>query len=224
MAGDVVPLDRSDDRDFGRQHDEPPLPLEGHDTRARILRAGLAMFAERGYHATSIRDIAAGAGIQSASLYSHFPSKEAILAELVLIGHEVHHRALVQALAAAGQDPRDQLHRLVSAHVAMHCRYATLATVTTREQQHLSPEAARPSLALLGASQMLAETVLARGEELGVFDVADPEIIRVAIGSLGFSVTPWYPKRADHFTPEEVGEAYAELALRMVGAAATPEA
>ena len=67
-------------------------------TRLRILLAGLALFGDRGYHGTSIRDIAAEAGMQSASLYSHFASKEAILAELTFIGHDVHHRMLLAAL------------------------------------------------------------------------------------------------------------------------------
>src|SRR5450432_3077518 len=65
----------------------PPRPATD-GTRGRILRAGLGLFAEHGFHGTSIRDIAAEAAVQSASLYAHFPSKEAILAELVLAGHE----------------------------------------------------------------------------------------------------------------------------------------
>lgn len=218
VAGTVILLDRSGDPE--PTDDLPDLPPHPGwtGTRARILGAGMLLFAERGYHATSIREIASGAGMQSASLYSHFASKEAILAELVHVGHEVHHRALVEALAEAGADPRDQLRRLVSAHVASHCRYAKLATVTTQEQHHLSPEALAPAAALRGASLMLAETIVARGQEQGLFDLPDPEIARVALGSLGIAVIHWYPLAADRRTPEQVGEAYAELALRLVGA------
>ena len=53
----------------------PPRPA-ADGTRGRILLAGLGLFAEHGYHGTSIRDIAAEAAVQSASLYAHFPSKE----------------------------------------------------------------------------------------------------------------------------------------------------
>ena len=70
----------------------PPWPA-ADGTRGRILLAGLGLFAEHGFYGTSIRDIAAGASIRSASLYAHFPSKEAILAELVLAGHEEHQAA-----------------------------------------------------------------------------------------------------------------------------------
>ena len=89
------------------------MAVEG--TRGRILVAGLKLFADRGFHATSIRDVAAAAGVQSASLYSHFPSKESILAELVLLGHEEHHRRIVTAMLEAGADPTAQLAALVRA-------------------------------------------------------------------------------------------------------------
>jgi AcrR family transcriptional regulator len=76
----------------------PPRPA-ADGTRGRILRAGLGLFAVHGFHGTSIRGIAAEAAVQSASLYAHFPSKEAILAELVLAGHEEHHARLASPLA-----------------------------------------------------------------------------------------------------------------------------
>ncbi len=49
------------------------------NTRERILEAAIDLFAERGFHATSMRALAAAVGIQAASLYAHFPSKKAIL-------------------------------------------------------------------------------------------------------------------------------------------------
>ncbi len=48
------------------------------DTKVRIVNEAFALFAERGYHAVSVRDIAAAVGIKDASLYNHFPSKKAI--------------------------------------------------------------------------------------------------------------------------------------------------
>src|SRR6516165_1902246 len=78
-------------------------------TRGRILLGALKLFAEFGFHGTSIRDIAAEVGINSATLYSHYPSKEQVLADLVLIGHEELHRYLQEALLSAGTDPADQL-------------------------------------------------------------------------------------------------------------------
>src|SRR5216110_1198663 len=57
---------------------------EGHagrrgDTRARIQRVALELFAEQGYDATSLREIAERLGVTKAALYYHFKSKEDIV-------------------------------------------------------------------------------------------------------------------------------------------------
>jgi AcrR family transcriptional regulator len=53
------------------------------DTRQRILEVAAQLFSERGFAGTSIRDIADALGVTKAALYYHFPSKDAILEELV---------------------------------------------------------------------------------------------------------------------------------------------
>lgn len=186
--------------------------------RHTILLAGLALFSSRGYHATSIRDIAAQAGYGSASLYSYFTSKEEILAALVLLGHDVHHRGLISALADSQPDPGVQLHAVITAHVITHCRYPALALVATHERQHLSPTAAAPAAALRRQSEQLLTDVVLRGIDQGIFSVPAVEATLVAIGSMGIAVASWYPDRSDHLQPAEVASAYADLGLRMVGA------
>ena len=208
-----LPIDRS-------EADTSPLPgLEGvGETRRRILEAGLELFAARGYHATSIRDIAAGAGLQSASLYTHFASKEAILAELMTVAHSVHNRVLLSALLDAGAGPKEQLRTLISAHVAAHCRWSKLAAVATRELANLSEEAAGPAIALRESSRTLLWEVIARGLEQQVFRIEHLDVTMSAIGSLGTAVINWYPAKASTYTPEQVGDIYADLTLGMVGA------
>lgn len=51
--------------------------------RGELLELAAAMFAERGLRATTVRDIADGAGILSGSLYHHFASKEEMVDELL---------------------------------------------------------------------------------------------------------------------------------------------
>ena len=151
----------------------PPRPA-ADGTRGRILLAGLGLFAEHGFHGTSIRDIAAEAAVQSASLYAHFPSKEAILAELVLAGHEEHHTRLVTALLDSGPDPRDRLAALVRAHVRAHTDYPMLAVVANNEMHALSPAAAAPAAAVRRQSEALLAEVLAMGQQQGVFERRPP--------------------------------------------------
>jgi AcrR family transcriptional regulator len=58
-------------------------PREGESSREDILDAAAELFSQKGYSATSTRAIALAVGIKQASLYYHFVSKEAILAELL---------------------------------------------------------------------------------------------------------------------------------------------
>ena len=56
---------------------------EKPSTRQRILESAIDLFAMKGYTETSVRELAAAVGIKEASLYNHFPSKNAILDEIM---------------------------------------------------------------------------------------------------------------------------------------------
>ncbi len=60
-----------------------PRKSEGRDTRREILDAALDLFAAAGYFGTSMRQIARAVGVRESALYHHFPSKEAILEDLL---------------------------------------------------------------------------------------------------------------------------------------------
>ena len=55
------------------------VTAKGEDTRKRIYAAALALFRERGFDATTMRDIAAAAGMSLGAAYHYFPSKDAIV-------------------------------------------------------------------------------------------------------------------------------------------------
>jgi len=93
------------------------------DTHERILEVAARLFSERGFAGTSIRDIADALGVTKAALYYHFPSKDAILGELVAqplaavravltephrltdrAGREAFVRSAVDALASCGPE------------------------------------------------------------------------------------------------------------------------
>lgn len=194
-----------------------PKRPEIEGTRGRILLAALELFAQRGFHAASIRDIAEQAGLVSASLYSHFPSKEAILAELVFLGHDEHQRRLMTALLGAGPRPRDQLAALVRTHVLSHAEFPVLAVVANRGIRELSPSAAAPSLALSNHSSALLSEVLERGVASDEFVLDDELVVSGVIATMGASVSTWWPPRSHLITAERLADGQARLALRMVG-------
>lgn len=187
-------------------------------TRGRILRSGLRLFAEYGFFGASIRDIAREVGINSATLYAHYPSKEHVLAELIQVGHDELHRRMRQAYAESPDDPAEQLAALVRAQVGVHTDYPLLALVANHELHALSPERAAPALALREQSRLMLLEVLTDGRDRGVFSIADTTLTGIAIGSMGVRIANWFgPDQA--YTREQVADAFVGFALRLVGVA-----
>jgi AcrR family transcriptional regulator len=195
------------------------LPPDDADdgTRTRLLQAALALFAEYGYYGTSIRSLGDAAGLSSAALYTFFPSKEHVLAELVRLGHEEHLRRVRLGLLECGNEPEEQLVAMVRAHVMAHADYPMLALVADTELHALSADLAAPALALRAQAEQLVADVVMRGIERGVFAVADPVLAIMAIGGMGVRVAHWFCD-GEGYTAEVVADTYAGYALRILGA------
>ncbi|MFF0490253.1 TetR family transcriptional regulator [Nocardia sp. NPDC004068] len=102
------------------------------DSRARILRTALELFAERGAHAVSVREIAEGVGLTKTAVLYHFPSKSHILAALVepLLTES---EAVVEA-ARAIEDPAARGWAVLEALVDVWLSHARLLRVHLRDQ------------------------------------------------------------------------------------------
>jgi AcrR family transcriptional regulator len=80
----------------------PRKRLTGEERRVAILEAALAVFSERGYHSSSIDDIAREGGVSKALIYEHFASKQGLYAELLEQHAGVLFSALAEAISEAG--------------------------------------------------------------------------------------------------------------------------
>jgi AcrR family transcriptional regulator len=195
-----------------------PLPeAVPSGSRRLILETALRLFAERGYSGTSIRDIAAACGLQGPTIYSHYPSKEHVLAELVRIAHEEHLRRVRTALLDCQPDPRDQIRAYVQAHVRFHTDFPMLAVVGNTELHMLSPELGTPIYEVRKQSEQTLMDIAQRGIDRGLFKVPHPWLSVAAIGGMGLRVAFWFSSEAGVPADEVVG-AYAEFALRIMGA------
>ena len=96
------------------------------------------MFAERGYHGTSINDLAAALGIQKSSLYAHINRKADLLAEIALTGAAAFHAAL--DAVPAGAAPGERLELALRAHLAVVESQLDVATVWLQEWRYLTGE------------------------------------------------------------------------------------
>jgi AcrR family transcriptional regulator len=82
---------------------EPRKRLTGEERRAAILDAALSVFADRGYHSSSIDDIAREGGVSKALIYEHFASKQDLYAELLEQHAGVLFSSLSEAISEAGR-------------------------------------------------------------------------------------------------------------------------
>ncbi|GAA0591001.1 TetR/AcrR family transcriptional regulator [Kribbella sandramycini] len=188
-------------------HVEPPAAR-------RLVQGAIDAFAERGFQATTTRDIASRAGMSPAALYVHYPSKERLLFEISLYGHN----AALEILRSAdtGGAPADRLRSLVAAFTAWHARHHTIAHVVQYELNALSPEHLAEVATIRRAISAQIEQVLTDGVQDGSFAVPDLPGTTLAVLSLSIDVARWYtPHRGD---PDALGKLYADLAHRMVQA------
>lgn len=93
--------------------------MRGADTRQRIKDEAMALFAAQGLDAVSVRDIAAAVGMKPPNLYAHFPSREALVAELFTEGYAAYGQALRDA-AGQGGDFATRLDAMVRRICALH--------------------------------------------------------------------------------------------------------
>ena len=86
------------------------------DRKEQIYSTARSLFSERGYHATTVRDIARELNMQGGSLYAHIESKEDVLWEIVNRAAEQFLGA-VEPIVASDKSPADKLRDMVRAHV-----------------------------------------------------------------------------------------------------------
>ncbi|MEE1926699.1 TetR/AcrR family transcriptional regulator [Streptomyces sp. TRM 70351] len=94
----------------------PPRSPKGERTRARILDSATELFSRSGFHAVSLRDIAAHAGLTHAGLLHHFPGKDSLLIEVLGRRDRTDAQAVFPGITHPGAPepgPDERLRRLV---------------------------------------------------------------------------------------------------------------
>jgi AcrR family transcriptional regulator len=110
--------------------------------RDAILAAAAAQLAGIGYRATTLRGVAAEVGLQAGSIYHHFPSKDAIVAEVMNRGVRVVHEAVETALreVPAGAPARDRLAAAIEAHLRASLENSAFTSAAIKSFSFVPPE------------------------------------------------------------------------------------
>ncbi len=134
--------------------------------RLQAIRSAATVFAEKGFHGSSTRDIAEHMGIKQGSLYYYFKSKEEALGEVCLFGIEdyVDH---MKVIAASEQSFESKLMATITSHLSSY-RERNEALKVYNDERFYLPEEKRKNLKLLGSGyRQLLEEIFEEGVRSG---------------------------------------------------------
>lgn len=191
-----------------------PLPRPYDARLEHLLRAAAQVFAERGFHATTMRDLARASGMSLAGMYYYVTSKDELLQ---LVQERCFEGVLTGARAAlAGvTDPVERLRVFVRHHVTYFAHHMAEMKVVSHEADSLTGAAARALRARKQAySAMLTDMVAAVDPE---GDAAERAVTAYALFGMMNWIYTWY-QPAGALAPEALADQLATLALRALPA------
>ena len=207
------PVDRRAVQDRRRSADDGADGRGGSERRAELVELAADMFAERGFKATTVRDIAQAAGMLSGSLYHHFDSKESIMDELL--------RAYIDELlpeyrrvVGEGGPTREVLSQLVTAAFGSFERHRPAILVWQSEGAQLKEI---PRFAYVAEAEAETERlwtqVIRRGIRSGEFrDGLDAKLAYRFIRDVVWMAARWY-RPGGRLTVRQLAAQYLSIVL-----------
>jgi AcrR family transcriptional regulator len=182
---------------------------DNRSVRDKILAAAVQLFAKYGYHAATMRDIAQIAGIQAASIYYHYPSKQALLIEIM----EAHMRRLnanLEQIVSKPHKVQQRLYEAISNHILLHTTYKSEFFIIDTEIRALEGANRGRILALRDHYEDLIQGLLREGMEQGVLCQTDVKISSYAIIAMCTEVAQWF-RPAGRLNVQQVIEIYFQM-------------
>jgi AcrR family transcriptional regulator len=181
--------------------------------RSDIIQAAAVIFREKGYHATSMQDIAAAVNLQKASLYHHVTSKQDILFTILeqtldlLI-------ADIQDVLHSSSPPQEKLRLAMQGYMErLLSEDADLAAVLLLEHRSLEQELREKHIARRDRYEALWRKIVQEGVDQGVFRPLDVPITTFAILGVQNWMITWFRKNG-RLNVDDMAEYFYQLFLQ----------
>jgi len=162
------------------------------NSRADVVAAAGRLFAERGYHGTSMRDLGRELGLLGSSLYAHVDSKQDLLVEVVEDGARLFQESARNALDVAGSAP-ERLRALVGGHVDVVLSNQDVVRTFLNEARMLDKQHRSRIIAARDSYEQAFRRVIGDGVSEGSFRAdVDPKITSILILSILNALERWY--------------------------------
>lgn len=184
-------------------------------TGPRIREAALRLFAQHGYAAVSMRQIAKEVGVQAGALYNYTPDKQSLLFSLMSRHMEELQAAWDAVPRAAGA--MDRLRAFTGFHIRFHLERPDAVFIAYMELRNLTEENFTVIESLRRDYENGVEGILKEGVEQGVFSIADTKIATLAVIAMLNGVNTWY-RSEGRLSLDEVERVYWDMVQKAVSA------
>ena len=174
--------------------------------KATIKSAAVDLFFRKGYFAASISEITRDSGIQKASLYYHYASKEELLFHILETTMDELTGFLRQNLDGY-RDVESRLRAAVRGHVKFHLERQKETFIANAELRGLSAEHYREIVKRRDAYEAIFQQLIQTGQDQGVFAAGDVKILSYAILTLCTAGAAWY-NPSGRLTVDEIAGIY----------------
>lgn len=182
---------------------------ENRSVRDRVLAAAVQLFAEYGYHAATMRDIARIAGIQAASIYYHYENKQALLVE-IMETHMRHLNANLERIISTQDTVQQRLYEAIANHIRLHTTYKSEFFIIDTEIRALEGENRGYILTLRDQYEALLQRLLQEGMEQGILRQTDVKVSSYAIIAMCTEVAKWF-RPAGRLGVQQVIDIYSQM-------------
>ncbi|MEX2133928.1 MAG: TetR/AcrR family transcriptional regulator [Acidimicrobiia bacterium] len=167
------------------------------NTRADVVATAGRMFADKGYHGTSMRDLGKELGLLGSSLYSHIDSKEDLLVEVVDEGARLFLDSAEKAMAVDGT-AGERLSALIAGHVDVVLDHQDVVRTYLNEARMLDEGHRSRVVESRDAYETMFRSVIGEGVDSGEFRTdVDPKIAAIFILSILNALERWYRPEGD---------------------------
>jgi TetR/AcrR family transcriptional regulator, cholesterol catabolism regulator len=186
--------------------------------KSELTRQAARLFAEKGYHGTSIGDLAEAMGVQKGSLYAHIESKADLLWEVARDGSAAFHGALDRVPDELKATEKIRL--ALRAHLRVVAEQLDVATVFIREWRYLEGERREAFLAERRRYEERFRALFREGRELGELrtDLDDATATLLALSAANWAYT-WLRPGGD---TDELSDRFFTVLLDGMRGYATP--
>lgn len=194
---------------MARRNGLSPAPRERAE---EVYAAALRLFREKGYHATSMQDIAQAVGLYKGSLYHYIGGKEDLLAQVFERGMGSLLDDVERIASDTSLRPSAQLRLIVAAHVSAVAENLDALTVYLHEFRALAGDSMATVQAQRERYTRLVSDIVSRGVQLG--ELRTPDVGIATLGLIGMCnwICQWY-RPGGRLGPAEIGNYFADLVL-----------